>query len=224
MNFKACENCNSYCLLLEIYAIIENEVRIMKVTMKFTQVKMEDYIKNFCFRDKFLAYCKDCINYNNNYSCPGFDFDPDEYLNKYNYLYLIGTKVVLNQEEVAEFGEDDIVDKFVYGRNIVKSVRKTLDAKLLKMEGLFPLTRAFFAGSCTDCAECERMHGNPCPDIGRVRYSLEAFGFDMSLTAKELLDLDIIWADDYLPEYYTLVSGLATVDEIPGFNKLFINL
>ena len=185
---------------------------------------MADYIKNFCFRDKFMAYCKECSNYDSNYSCPGFDFDPDEYLNKYKYINLIGTKVVLNQEEVAEFGEDDLVDKFIYGRNIVKSVRKTLDAKLLKMENIYPLTRAFFAGSCVDCAECEKMYGNPCPDIGKVRYSLEAFGFDMNMTAKELLDLDIIWADDYLPEYYTLVSALASVDEIPGFNKLFINI
>ena len=196
----------------------------MKVTMRFNQVLMEDYIKNFCFKEKFLAYCKECSSYNSNYSCPGFDFDTYEYLNKYKYINLIGTKVVLDPKEVAEFGEDDIVDKFIYGRNIVKSVRKTLDAKLLKMEGIIPLTRAFFAGSCVDCAECERMYGNPCPDIGKVRYSLEAFGFDMSLTAKELLDLDIIWSDDYLPEYYTLVSALASVDEIPGFNKLFVNI
>ena len=141
----------------------------MKVTMKFNQVSMADYIKNYRFQEKFLAYCQQCSNYNQNYSCPGFDFDTDEYLNKYRYIYLIGTKAVLDPEKIAEFGEDDLVDKFIYGRNVVKSVRKALDAKLLKMESIFPLTRAFFAGSCTDCAECERMYGEPCPDIGKVR-------------------------------------------------------
>lgn len=211
-------------LLIADLCYNEAEVKNMKVTMRFTQVSMADYIKNYRFPEKFLAYCQQCSNYDQNYSCPGFDFDPDEYLNKYQYIYLIGTKAVLDPEKVAEFGEDDLVDKFIYGRNVVKSIRKTLDAKLLKMESIFPLTRAFFAGSCTDCAECERMYDKPCPDIGKVRYSLEAFGFDMSLTAKELLDLDIIWSEDYLPEYYTLVSGLASVDEISGFNKLFVNL
>ena len=43
----------------------------------------------------------------------------------------------------------------------------------------------------------------------KVRPSLEAFGFDMSKTAKELLGLEIKWSDGvHIPEYLTLVCGI----------------
>ena len=42
-----------------------------------------------------------------------------------------------------------------------------------------------------------------------MRPSLEAIGFDISLTAKELLGLDIRWSHNgLLPEYLTLVCGI----------------
>ena len=39
--------------------------------------------------------------------------------------------------------------------------------------------------------------------------SLEAFGFDMSKTAKDVLGLEIKWSQgELIPEYLTLVCGI----------------
>ncbi|WP_238525163.1 DUF2284 domain-containing protein [Methanobrevibacter smithii] len=36
--------------------------------------------------------CKECDQYDNNWGCPPFDFDPDEIWNSYNKLKIIAFK------------------------------------------------------------------------------------------------------------------------------------
>ena len=48
-----------------------------------------------------------------------------------------------------------------------------------------------------------------------MRYSLDAFGFDLSAITKDMFDIDILWCKDNLPDYFTLVHGLLTEDEVP---------
>ena len=56
---------------------------------------------------------------------------------------------------------------------------------------------------------CARIDGKPCRHPDKVRPSLEAFGFDISKTAKDLLGLEIKWSKgDLIPEYLTLVGGI----------------
>ena len=68
-----------------------------------------------------------------------------------------------------------------------------------------------FVGTCPYCgsAPCARISGKPCRHPEKVRPSLEAFGFDMSKTAKDLLGLEIKWSQgELIPEYLTLVCGV----------------
>ena len=49
----------------------------------------------------------------------------------------------------------------------------------------------------------------PAAATSKVRPSLEAIGFDISKTAKDLLGLEIKWSQDgFIPEYLTLVCGI----------------
>ena len=64
---------------------------------------------------------------------------------------------------------------------------------------------------CPYCggAACARIDGKPCKHPDKVCPSLEAIGFDISKTAKDLLGLEIKWSQDGLiPEYLTLVCGI----------------
>ena len=110
---------------------------------------------------------------------------------------------------------------------------------------------AFFAGTCMLCGDpcypddalseqevlsgsgetcwrdgCTRRRGLPCRHPGKVRPSLEAFGFDLVNTARELFGIELQWGggkaggDGYVtgghdsnivsvPEYYVLVGAVA---------------
>jgi predicted metal-binding protein len=81
------------------------------------------------------------------------------------------------------------------------------------MEKEYAGSRAFFAGTCHLCSpdKCTRIKGSPCVFPGRVRPSLESFGFDVSQTALKLLNVEMKWSrDGVLPSYFVLVSGFFT--------------
>ena len=90
-------------------------------------------------------------------------------------------------------------------------VIRELNEELLALEKSLVGMAFGFAGSCPYCGEipCARIDGEPCRHPDKVRPSLEAFGFDMSKTASELLGLKIKWSHDgRIPEYLTLVCGV----------------
>ena len=70
---------------------------------------------------------------------------------------------------------------------------------------------AHCAMSCPYCNNepCARIEGKSCRHPDKVRPSLEAFGFDVGKTAKDLLGVELKWSQDGLiPEYLTLVYGI----------------
>ncbi len=92
-----------------------------------------------------------------------------------------------------------------------------LDPRLLNMETLLFDSRAFFAGTCYICPaeKCERIFGRPCIAPGRMRSTLEAFGFDIEKTTSQLLGMEMKWGKNgVLPEYLILVSGFFTNQNI----------
>jgi hypothetical protein len=49
-----------------------------------------------------------------------------------------------------------------------------------------------------------------------MRYSLDAFGFDLTAITKDLFQIEIIWCKDRLPEYFTLIHALLTKEPVPA--------
>ena len=57
------------------------------------KVSVEEYIKGYVNVAEFLEYCRQCPNYDKVWSCPGHDFDPEEYWRAYSSLNLLGYKI-----------------------------------------------------------------------------------------------------------------------------------
>ena len=94
---------------------------------------------------------------------------------------------------------------------LMEPVTNELNRELLEMEKSLGGMCFGFVGSCPYCdgAPCARIEGKPCKHPDKVRPSLEAFGFDMGKTAKELLGLEIKWSQgNLIPEYLTLICGI----------------
>lgn len=179
------------------------------------EIALKDYIGNYRDTDKFIAYCKACDRYKSCWSCPPFNFDAEEYIAPFQRAYIIGTKIILNENLIRDNQGWDKCTKTSY--EIIEEVRKILDDKLLMLEIQYPESKAFFAGTCHICpkGECMRIKGEPCVSPESIRPSLESFGFDVCKTSSELLNIEMKWCSNgILPEYLMLVSGYFTSKEI----------
>lgn len=173
------------------------------------EINLKDYIDNYRDADKFIVYCKECDRYNACWSCPPFNFDPEEYISGYEKAYIIGTKIILNKQVIEENQGWDKCMEVMY--RIIEEVRLGLDRRLLETEKAHCSSRAFFAGTCHICpaTECAKIKGKPCMYPDKIRPSLESLGFDINKTSSELLNIEMKWSHDgILPEYFLLVSAL----------------
>ncbi len=175
-----------------------------------SSVPVVEYIADYRDADKFITYCKQCKRYEKCWSCPPFHFDTLEYISAFKTAFIIGTKIV---PDISAITMNESTENNTLSYQIIESVRSVLDPKLLKMEVLLPESKAFFAGTCQICPyeKCKRIVGKPCIAPDRVRPPLEAFGFDVAKTSSQILGIEMKWGQNgALPEYFTLVSGFFT--------------
>ena len=159
------------------------------------------YIERFRRADYFLELCRQCGNYGRRYGCPPFDDEPLSLIGAYRRVRVIGVKIIPTDKRLPL--------EAVGG--LLGPVTSELNKELLGLEESLGGLCFGFVGSCPYCGgePCARIDGVPCRHPEKVRPSLEAFGFDMGQTAKELLGLDILWSrDGFVPEYLTLVCGI----------------
>lgn len=175
-------------------------------------MSMGNFRQNYQEREKFLAYCRECPRYDTVWSCPPFQFEADEYLEKFAYVNVVGAKVILSKKVIEEADTAEKVKNV--GWDIVSEVKLSLEEKMRQLEGEVPGSIALSSGGCNLCRECSRREGKPCRQPEKMRYSLDAFGFDLSSITRDMLGIEILWCKDRLPEYFTLIHGLMTRDEV----------
>ncbi|SFT39903.1 Predicted metal-binding protein [Selenomonas sp. GACV-9] len=172
---------------------------------------MAEFRKRYQDRDKYIAYCRECPNYDTVWSCPPLHFDADAYLAKYQWIHVIGCKVILDRHIIE--AADTAKNIKSVGGQIVTAVKLDMEQRMRKMEEAVPGSISLSSGGCNMCPECTRKEGRPCRYPDKMRYSLDAFGFDLSAIAKDMLGMEIQWCKDRLPDYFTLVHGWLTVEE-----------
>lgn len=165
------------------------------------EVEAKAYIDGSCNAEYFLTLCRQCRNYGRRYGCPPFDEDPLLAISIYNKVRVIGVKITPKDKALPLEAADDLM----------KPVITELNKELLEAEKSLNGMSFGFAGCCPYCNgdKCARIDGSPCRHPDKVRPSLEAIGFDISKTAKDLLGIDIKWSQNgMIPEYLTLVCGI----------------
>ena len=164
-------------------------------------VDRDRYVSDFRDVATFEECCRACPNYGNRWGCPPFDHDTLQDLLPYAKVMIVGVKLTphdarMPMEQVYELMRPEL---------------ERLNQRLLELERETGGLAFGFVGKCERCgnAPCARTLGKPCrhPDV--VRPSLEAYGFNVSQTASELLGIDMVWSKGKnVPRYLTLVCGL----------------
>lgn len=176
--------------------------------VKTVYIPAADYIRDYQDVDKFLAYCRACPRYNKCWACPEHNFDPVALVAAYAHVYIIGVKVQVPPEvRGAVKGREAVGAK---AEAITKAARKELDPLVLALEKTWGDALCCYGGTCYLCAACQRIEGKPCVYPERRRCSLEALGFDVAATAQQLLGFELLWSEDSLPPYITVISALFT--------------
>lgn len=187
-----------------------------RVEYRKSSLPMAEFRKRYQDREKYIVYCKECPRYNTVWSCPPLCFDADAYLEKYKWVNVIGCKILLDRQ-IIEAADTAEKIKSV-GWEIVSAAKSDMEHRMRKLEKDVPGSVSLSSGGCDMCPECVRKEGRPCRYPDRMRYSLDAFGFDLSAITKDMLGIEIQWCKERLPDYFTLIHGLLTVDKISGWD------
>lgn len=176
------------------------------VTEKTASIAMSDYMAKYRNVRRFLEYCKQCPRYGNLWCCPPFDHDID--LSGYNQVLLIGTTIHFDDATRAACHTPE--ESNATAKQSIDEVWKDLLPRLYQLERSHPGSRCFTI-QCRLCGkqDCTRPQGQPCRHPGKLRNSLEAIGFDVEATARDLLGITLEWSTDgLLPRAITLVTAL----------------
>ena len=162
-------------------------------------IKVNEYIENYVNVEEFLEYCKECKNYESIWSCPSYNFNPEDYWRGYYEFLVVARKIIFGPEV-------DVPRSF----EIMQEVKDDMSRELYELEKEYPGSISLSAGSCSMCKEgCTRTEGLSCRYPELMRYSIESLGGNVGKTVSKLMGYELEWVEEgKLPSYFVLVGGL----------------
>lgn len=178
-----------------------------KVSRKKATIAAADFVKRYLDVERMAGLCGQCPSFGKSWACPPHEFDTASVTDGFVTVTLMAT--------VIEFDERTLVDcrassmaRRVADRAMNEVLEKLLP-EMYEMELQVPGSRCF-TFRCRLCSEgCTRSQRLACRHPDRLRYSLEAVGFDVTAATRDLLGIDLEWSEDgSLPRHITLVTAL----------------
>lgn len=167
-------------------------------------IKINELIKYYNIK-KVEGYCSNCINYKKIWSCPPHDFNSLNYLRKYKYVQVISVKIVFNKDKLNE-------DYKAHMSDIFQEVRRKFGNYLISLE---ENSEALIAGNCYQCTVCKREINQACILSSKRRYSVESLGLMVSDITENILNQEIQWVKEGIPDYYLTVGALLLKENKP---------
>ena len=163
-------------------------------------------LEPFLNKPYFDSLCENgCPNYGSKWSCPPYAPDYKQFVKKYEYLYVFLLSIELDR--LAYIKQQYL--KVRAANTILKSrIDKALRSAMDENESYIS------SGSCRLCKSCRKKASLPCAYPGRMTYSFEALGIDVSLLTEHLFQRELRWyREKRLPEYTSVAAGLLTNDK-----------
>ena len=170
------------------------------------EVPMAEFIAKYRDADKFMEYCRACPNYNTRWSCPSLSFEVEDVLAKYSRVHLVGMKMTYDEATIRSADTIEKVKQVTWDTLFVE--KRALEETLLAVESTLAGSMCLSSGGCHYCETCARSVGKPCAYPDKMRYSLDAFGFDLTAITADCFGIDLCWSQGKLPPYYTLIHAI----------------
>lgn len=153
--------------------------------------------------EEIHGYCGRCPNYNQFWSCPPHNHSVQDYLSRYNWAYMIGTKVYLN----GLVGDLDPLEYY-------HKIKMDLNSWLISKEPTYPNSEVLISGHCQICQTCSRPANVKCSVPSKRRYSLESLGFKLSDLLNDCFGDGLQWKGSEVPQYLYIITGLLSASEV----------
>lgn len=147
--------------------------------------------------ERIQGYCRACEKYGRFWSCPPFASSPLARLAPWTEVVVVCQKTMLAEG----IDKDELTERFLEARH-------RFVARVLAVEAGCAQATALVAGHCSCCSSCTRETGEACRSPARLRYSLEAVGFDVTGLAEGLAGQKVHWPKQGLPDYLLTVGAL----------------
>lgn len=162
-----------------------------------TVVVGKDGLMRFHDRERILSYCRSCEKFGAFWSCPPFETPPLVAFPEWSHAVIVCLKTGVKPGTT----KDQLIARFL-------DSRVHFGALMRRMEARCAQATALVAGHCSGCETCTRTKGKACRTPERLRYSLEAVGFDVTGLAEGLVKQKVHWPKTGLPNYLTTVGAL----------------
>ncbi|MEI7431007.1 MAG: DUF2284 domain-containing protein [Betaproteobacteria bacterium] len=140
-------------------------------------------------------YCRSCEKYGMYWSCPPFEEQPLTQLSEWSHAVLVTQKTQVATGSTKE----ELISQFLDARQVLIELMKQFESDHVL---------AVIAGHCFGCTACTRSKGVACCAPSRMRYSLEALGFDVTGLAEGLAGQTMHWPTSGMPDYLITVGAL----------------
>jgi len=150
---------------------------------------------------RIQGYCASCEKHGAYWSCPPFAEPPLDSMPDWSHAVIVCQKTWIPAGSTKE----QLMERFLEARLHFGKHMQTL-------ERLHEELTALIAGHCSGCDSCTRCEGKPCRLPTRMRYSLEAVGFDVTALAEGLAGQKLHWPKSGLPEYLITVGAVLCPD------------
>ena len=152
---------------------------------------------------KYTGFGASCPHSGERWSCPPYDFDPEEIWRRSDRLDLLAMQIFTETEETRK---KVLADPAAF----LFPFRMALDEALREREAAEPGSLRLNAGRCRVCrTDCAREKGQPCRFPGEMRYSLESLGAAVGDLARDVLGTPVLWIrEGAVPAYLLQVGGL----------------
>jgi hypothetical protein len=178
-----------------------------KETIK-NKTTMEDYLENYKNAAGFIDYCEKNMDCKQIWSCPLYDFNPEDYGGKnYKYFYFIGAKITLDEEGISVSQKSG-----GYLSQICLEEKYILSKRVRALEKKYPGSLGLMTGDCYMCSQCTRPTRTGCRYSDEIRYFLESIGADVGMNTGEYLGITLQLMKGRRPESFVLINGLLTDD------------
>lgn len=179
----------------------------MYTTKRYTaHLPLAELVERFRDAERFLPYCKACQNYAAVWSCPPSIPDFEAYTADCHEALIVAIKICYTDKAREIATTPDKVKELSW--STLLEVKNGFHQDMLALEAQHEKSLYLSSGGCTLCPVCQRGKGKACIKKEQMRYSLDAFGFDLSAITEELLGIELIWSKGDLPAYYTLIHAL----------------
>lgn len=163
------------------------------------ELSVKNYIEEYRDVPYFIELCKQCGNYGNSWLCPPFQFDAEARLTQWENALIVLCRFDLPAGE----------HRTEHAMSLLREKRAELEKRLLELENQIGGLCFGFSGECLCCKKCARISGRECLHPEKARPAIEAYGFNVAKTVKNLFGIEIEWAKNgILPHTLSIVGAL----------------